>query len=289
MKTTYEFLPMHSFPLRIKKYVYHNPTAYIHWHEEIELLYFISGEGTVFCKYQNLKIKKGDIVLMNGNEPHSGCFDGDEIVYYCIQINTNFFHNLIGREYVVFKNLIEDPRCAGLLDRILEHTSQDGFRETMKVKRALFDFLSVITENYVESVLNEEEYKRSFKRLDTFNSILEYIHLHYDNDLSVQELANRFFISPSYFAHFFKGRTGKSVMEYINDIRLQHAKRFLEVENISIGEVARRVGFRDANYFSRRFKLYTKMTPVQYKQQFANQNRYAWSESNSLVCYETNW
>jgi two-component system response regulator YesN len=70
-------------------------------------------------------------------------------------------------------------------------------------------------------------------------------------------------------------------MEYINDIRLQHAKRFLEVENISINEVSRRVGFHDANYFSRRFKLYTKMTPVQYKQHFVNDSKRACPESDS--------
>ena len=63
----------------------------------------------------------------------------------------------------------------------------------------------------------------------------------------------------------FKARANRSVIEYVNEIRISHAKSLLEKESLAIGEIACRVGFNDINYFSRRFKAVTGMTPSEYK------------------------
>ena len=84
-------------------------------------------------------------------------------------------------------------------------------------------------------------------------------------DLSVTDIATHFNMSTSYFAHFFKQYAQKSVIEYINEIRITHAKNFLEKEETPISEIALRVGFSDVNYFSRKFKAITGMTPTEYK------------------------
>ena len=84
-------------------------------------------------------------------------------------------------------------------------------------------------------------------------------------NLSIADIAAHFNMSTSYLAHFFKEYGQKSVIEYVNETRILHAKNFLEKEEIPISEIALRVGFSDINYFSRKFKAITGTTPTEYK------------------------
>ena len=270
MKARYESLPMSASPIRVKEYKNHVSRNHVHWHEEIEILYFTQGESSVSCDLKEVKVKKGDIVFINGKELHSGTIRGYGSAYFCIQVNTEFFHNLIGNEYVIFENLISDGECSAMLERIVDMSLCENFKSTIALKKALYEFFALLTDRHVSSVLNENDYKKQFKRLDTFNSIVEYINKHYSEDINVTSIANQFFISPSYFAHLFKEKSGKSVIEYINEVRITRAKSFLEKEDISVGSIALLVGFGDINYFSRKFKELVGKTPREYKKSLAD-------------------
>ncbi len=265
MRTTYESLPMFSYPIRVQKFIDHASVDHIHWHEEIEILYFSQGEGIISCNLQEHAVKEGDIVVINSKELHTGCIRGNDTVYYCIHVNTEFFHNLIGNEYAIFHNFIKNDECVDLMSKIIAETQKNSFKSLIAVKKMMYEFFLLIGNFYVTAILKNEEYKKQFNRLDTFNSIIEYIDRHYDEELNVPALAEQFFISPSYFAHLFKKRTNKGVIEYINEVRVNRARAILEKEDVSIGAIACRVGFNDINYFSRKFKAITGMTPTEYK------------------------
>lgn len=265
MRTTYEILPIQSCPIRVRKFINYNSKARIHWHDEIEIMYFTGGDGVLSCNLQEYNVKKGDIVFVNGKELHSGCVSGNDTAYYCFQVNTDFFHNLIGKEYVIFQNIFSDNECAALLDKIIKETQSDSFDSLIETKKLMYEFFALVGEKYVNTVLSEIEYKKQFKRLDTFNSVMEYLDAHFNEDLNVDALSKQFFMSPSYFAHMFKARANRSVIEYVNEIRVSHAKSLLEKESLAIGEIACRVGFNDINYFSRKFKAITGMTPSEYR------------------------
>ena len=265
MHTKYESLPMDLLPIRINKFVKHKSEDHIHWHEEIEILYFVEGEGRVICDLCEHAVRSGDIVISNSKEMHTGCLYSTDTVYYCIQLNTSFFHNLIGEQYVVFQNIITDGTCRRILDEVIENMRCDSFEHIVAAKRLMYEFFGLICGKYTKSVLPLDEYKRQFFRLDTFNSAIDYIERHYADDLSVDTLAKQFFVSPSYFSHLFKKHSGKSVMDYVCGVRIGRAKMYLESENISIGEIAASVGFSDINYFSRKFKQQTAVTPSEYR------------------------
>ncbi len=271
MITSHEALPIFTGPIHVRRFVNHRSSAKVHWHEEIELLYFTEGEGAVSCNLREYSVKAGDIVFFNGKDLHTGCLFGDDTVYYCIHIDTDFFHNLIGDEYIVFNNIISDRECADLLDKIVDEAANCGIESLIALKKMMYEFFEMAVRSHKCSILCKEDYVKSFKRLDTFNSTIEYIDRHFDEELNVTSLANQFYISPSYFSHLFKARANKSVIEYINEVRIHHAKSYLEKEDISIRDIAGLVGFSDINYFSRKFKAVTGMTPTEYKKQIKDQ------------------
>ena len=268
MDTYYEYEPLFlkKNPINIKKFIRHNSSGRVHWHEALEMLYFTQGKAVTACNLQEYEVKKGTIVLINGNELHTGIISQFDSVFYCLQFDPNFFHNLIGNEYVLFQNIIEDEDCTKLLDQLINVRDQKTtIKNIVESKKLAYEFFILLTERYTKNILSEDDYKKQFKKLDTFHHIMEYLDKHYMEDLSITELASHFNMSSSYFAHFFKQNAQKSVIEYVNETRILYAKNFLEKEEISVSEIALRVGFSDINYFSRKFKAITGITPTEYK------------------------
>ena len=268
MDTYYEYeqLFLKKNPISINRFERHFSCGRIHWHDALELLYFTEGKAVTSCNLQEHKVEKGTIVLINGNELHTAIVSEQDSVYYCIQFDPYFFHNLIGDKYVLFQNIIQDEDCTKLLDMLIAiHLDKTTTRSIVERKKLAYEFFILLTERHTKNILGEEDYKKQFKKLDTFHYIIDYLDKNYMEDLSVSTVAAQFNMSTSYFAHFFKEHSQKSVIEYINETRIMHAKNFLEKEDLPVSEIALRVGFSDINYFSRKFKAITGITPTEYK------------------------
>ena len=76
-------------------------------------------------------------------------------------------------------------------------------------------------------------------------------------------------MSVTYFSETFKTETGKGFSEYLTELRINEAKELLERGDMNVREVAARVGYRSANYFSRVFHRITGTTPSEYERRTA--------------------
>ena len=266
LRQEYEPLLLGNAPIQIKELIHHTSNGRVHWHEAIEILYFTEGKAVTSCNLQDYSVRKGSIVLVNGNELHTGIVSQFESKFYCFQFNPNLVHNLMGNDYIVFQNVIDDEDCIKLLDALLvASTGKPTPQKSLEQIRLTSELFLLLLDRHTKTVLRQDEYRKTFKKMDTFNHIIEYLNAHYTENFTVSALASHFNMSPSYFAHFFKKNAQKSVIEYINDVRIRYAKLFLEKEDASISEIALRTGFYDFNYFSRKFKSITGMTPTEYK------------------------
>lgn len=94
---------------------------------------------------------------------------------------------------------------------------------------------------------------------------LIYIERNIAGDLSLELVAEKVSLSPSYFSRLFKNSVGFSFSEYVTHTRLEYAKLLMANEHLPIGEIAVRSGFNNSNYFSSTFKKYNHMTPKEYE------------------------
>ena len=94
---------------------------------------------------------------------------------------------------------------------------------------------------------------------------IAYIEENYAEEIRLETLAGRSFLSPDHFSKVFKRLTRKTPIEFINSLRVDKAKHLLGTTSRSITEIAFQTGFHDSNYFARQFKKITKMTPKQYR------------------------
>ena len=94
---------------------------------------------------------------------------------------------------------------------------------------------------------------------------INYINLNLNNDLCVKDLADLFYVSPTYLSRLFKKEVKSSIVEYINTQRIKQSTYLLKDSNLPIHQISQIVGISDYNYFSRLFKKYMNKTPSQYR------------------------
>ncbi len=107
--------------------------------------------------------------------------------------------------------------------------------------------------------------KRAEKSGSIIETAKEYIRNNFSKDISLDDVSRVVNISPYYFSKIFKEDTGENFVEYVTNIRIEHAKELLETTEYSMKEICSMVGYSDPNYFSRSFKKHVGVTPTEFK------------------------
>lgn len=126
-------------------------------------------------------------------------------------------------------------------------------------------------ENNPESLLEYQENNRncpkSLKNKELVAAITDYITQNIQEDLSIDRLAEKFYISSSHIRKIFRDEMGGTIKEYIDNLRMNTAKQLLENTNEKISKIALKVGYTSLQAFSRAFKIQTGETPGEYRSQ----------------------
>ncbi|MFB9326440.1 response regulator [Paenibacillus aurantiacus] len=104
---------------------------------------------------------------------------------------------------------------------------------------------------------------------ETMAAMLAYVKANYDKDISIQSLAQRYYIHPNYVSQLFKKEVGETFTAYMTRLRIARACELLATTNLMVTEIAERVGYGDYYYFTRIFKKATSHTPTQYRDRSA--------------------
>lgn len=105
-------------------------------------------------------------------------------------------------------------------------------------------------------------------RKTSLAEVKQFMEQHYGEPLSIGQLAELANISPKYFVDLFKKTYGRSAMDYLTDLRMNRAKRYLAETDGLLRDIAMKVGYRDEFYFSRKFKKEMGMSPSDYAKGF---------------------
>lgn len=107
---------------------------------------------------------------------------------------------------------------------------------------------------------------------DAMDKAMEYIKHHYTENLTLADVSHYVALSSGYFSSLFKQKNGEKFIDYLSKLRIAKARELLENSAIKITAIANLVGYKDAQYFHRVFKLYTGKTPSQYRQDAEENN-----------------
>lgn len=111
---------------------------------------------------------------------------------------------------------------------------------------------------------------RDVKNADVMHKALQYMHQHYAHRITLDEVAGKVHLSPSYFSKVFKKETGQNFNAYLNGLRIEHSKKLLLYKDVRLVSIASMVGFEDQSYFTKVFKRTTGISPHQYRKSGGN-------------------
>ncbi|MEC0171779.1 response regulator transcription factor [Paenibacillus graminis] len=115
--------------------------------------------------------------------------------------------------------------------------------------------------------LSQELTARAVKERNPMTEIVKYIEQNYPSDLSLQEVAGKFYVSREYISRKFKQEYGINFSDYIGSVRIDKAKLLLQNPNLKLSQISEMVGFHDVKYFSKVFKKQVGLSPKDYRAQ----------------------
>lgn len=123
-----------------------------------------------------------------------------------------------------------------------------------------------LVESYLSYLLDTYG-ERTSKTYDTLvEEVRTFIEENAHVNFSIAALAERYNYNEKYLGRLFKSRTGYTIREYCNQVRLNRAKKLLKSTKLSISQIAAQTGYNNVTYFNRVFKAHTLMSPLQYRQ-----------------------
>ena len=119
--------------------------------------------------------------------------------------------------------------------------------------------------HYVEQECLAESSAAARPRNETIEQVCAYLAANYRQKFSLTEVAARFYLSPYYLSRLFRRVTGQSIVDYLNNRRIEAAQKLLETTELSISAIAEQTGFASAAHFRRVFREVMDISPLQYR------------------------
>ena len=259
----------------------------LHKHEVLELNFIENGEGAKRIVGDCIEtLDKYDLVLIGVGLEH-GWEQHDCKMENVHEIMIQFPSDILS-ESLLQKNqcsslrrLIENSRkgisfgmkaCEAMKSKIYEvMNTEAGFYRLLK----LYDLLYTLSMQDDCHTLASGSFTHSTDDVDSrrVKKIEDYINRNYKNEIRLNTLADLAGMTPTSFSRFFRLRTGRSLSDYIIDIRLGHAARMLADSTTSIVEICYDCGFNNVSNFNRIFKKKKGCTPSSFRADYRNKTR----------------
>lgn len=247
-----------------------------HWHEDVEFTVVLSGRMSYNVNGEILPLNAGEGVFVNARQLHYAFSDDcSECEFICL-----VFHPIvlcaspyIERKYI---NPILSDRAMpyyvlhggiGWEGRILSDVKsvydiQSESDQELKMQSLFYDMWGELY-THRKSIAREPE-SRSV-RLTALRDMIAYIHKHYNEHISLADIAYAGAVGKTSCCSIFKQYINQSPNAYLNELRLCKGMELLASTDMSVSEISDEVGFLSASYFTELFHRYVNCTPVDYR------------------------
>lgn len=256
-----------------------------HIHHEFEILYVIEGSGTRFVADSIEEFQSGDLVLVGSALPHFWRSDEKylnsggklNVKYIVIQFPNDFLKSEIASypEYHLIGDLLERASrgvwfsvefTGKISGKIIKVAKSSGFERIILLQ----ELLQTLAKTNDYKLLAGELYQHDTQNFTNFRltKILQFLNTNYQQKIELESVADIANLHPAAFCRFFKEKTGKSLSEYVSDLRIGYACRLIIEGKLSVSQISYESGFNNLSNFNRTFKKHTGYTPTNYFQEF---------------------
>lgn len=251
-----------------------------HYHEEVELLLCDGGWGKKYVGNHLSEYQKGDVILLGSNLPHwfaadDSCYEKDVVKPASVVIQ--FTLDSFGSDFFKLEEMRGIRHLLGEAAHGLEFFGESRLHFTSGIQRllglsgldrmlSLLDLLDEMAKcvEVKKLTLNPVQ---GLSALDSprMHAILEFLISNYTREIRLEEVAHLVNMSAAGFCRYLKSRTQKTLIELVNEFRVNQACKLLRESDQKIVEIGYEVGFANLSNFNRQFKRTTGLSPKEYR------------------------
>lgn len=247
-----------------------------HYHPEVELIVFLESTGPLFVGDHMGVYGPGEVLLLGANLPHELRYVHGPVHCLWIHFSMDWFAESLG----------DLPECAAVT-RLLAHATRglrfDGETAAQVTERLMrmpsldgiaylvgfLEIMGLLAESGEMKTLSSAGFTPA---LDDHASarvqkIHEYVFGHFKDDIDHGELARLVGLSRSALSHFFRRTTGRTLTDFINEVRIGHACQLLINTTLNVSEIAFACGFESLSHFNNIFRRSKELNPTQFRAQ----------------------
>jgi len=255
-----------------------------HWHDTYEIGYVLRGTGIMVLGQRVYTYVPGQVYVINDLEPHR-CYSGDEETLLFVvhfhpsllesgwigqmrhEVRTPFLPQF-GQDgpLIPLDNQLTVP-IRSLLEALREEALQHRPLWDVIASGILFQAIGLLARQMTQTVQYSTEELQRRRALKRIQPVLQYLHTHYTEALSLDELAMAGCMSSPYCCELFHLALGTTPISYRNNLRLTQARRLMQTSDLTIHDIAYHVGFQSVQEFNRLFRRETGCSPSQFRSQ----------------------
>ena len=244
-----------------------------HFHEYYVIGFIEGGKRHLWCKGKEYDTSAGDLILFNPRDNHyCAPVNGELLDYRAVNIKPEVMSRAVkeitGEAYMPYftETVVYKSDIAQSVQDLYRAVLNDA--PLLEKEENLFFLLDQILREYA-SDFESADVLRPNRQIQ---SLCQYMEEHFAENVTLDELLSMTDFGKSYLLRSFTRQTGVSPYRYLQTIRLDKAKRFLE-EGIAPIDVAGMAGFSDQSHFTHFFKEFIGLTPKQYQRIFQDKEK----------------
>jgi AraC-like DNA-binding protein len=247
-----------------------------HYHSEYELVLIIKGQGTRFVGNHISSYKEGNLTFIGHDVPH--LFRKEHAHEAGGSLVIHFREDFLGMELIQAPEMqkivqlfrrsmmglnITGDTAALVSERMYHLLDLQGMDRVIM----LLDILNILAQSTdLEMLSSAEVAGQNSRDNDRLNTVFDYVMTHFRSEIKLEEIAGIVHMSYSGFCRYFKNRTKKNFIHFVNEVRIGYSCKLLLEKDVSVASACYQAGFNNLANFNEQFKKFLKLTPYQFKQ-----------------------
>jgi AraC-like DNA-binding protein len=263
---------------------------HLHIHDYIEIAYVAEGKGIHLIDGNEFDVSKGDLFIINYDVSHGFRSLADSksqrlIVYNCIFRPKFIDQNLINSrnfsdfaQVFLFSSLFEEGKIGNDMKLLGNNNAEIGelyAKMYQEYSNKTYGYIEILRAYLIELLikifrLNKQEATDYDSDRDKryFDDVIRFMKQNYNEDIRLDDLAAITFLSRNYFCTRFKECTGVTVVEHLQNLRIEEACKLLRTTTKNVPDIIEAVGYSDIKFFNKLFKKIVKKSPSDYRKSF---------------------
>lgn len=262
------------------RFWYNNQTVgyFTHWHDALELIMPLEEDYLITVRDTDYRLVPGDIMLIPPGDLHAikAPQSGNRFIFL---IDLGVFHQI--GDFRQSRLLLSKPvhitseRFSAIYEEAVSMIMQAAAlywssspSRQLQIYACLLKFFACCIDHQVTSSISSDpngNSPRSEQLYHRFNQLLDYLQLHYAENISLEQAADQMHLSKYYFTKVFKQYTGQTFYEYFSYLRIQAAEEYLKDPSIPIADISSSCGYVNISSFNRTFRKLKGCNPSEYR------------------------